>query len=168
MGENVVYSRTANIGFFGLWRSFVSHLWSCFSLHLQVLSSEEESKRKAQGLLPSPPALGNTNGVQVVTGGTNLTSAAVTSQENHNPGAADIHVSTDLEEGELDFARTPSPPVQTTPAHSSSHGVHPSLGPSLLPAPLLGRQPHLTQVKAYVSLSHQSSRALIECWTKKT
>ncbi|KAH8964534.1 hypothetical protein BDL97_04G072800 [Sphagnum fallax] len=95
----------------------------------QVLSSEEESKRKAQGLLPSPPALGNPNGVQVVTGGTNLTSAAVTSQENHNPGAADIHVSTDLEEGELDFARTPSPPVQTTPAsHSSGHGVHPSLG----------------------------------------
>jgi hypothetical protein len=123
-------------------------------MHLQVLSSEEESKRKAQGLLPSPPALGNTNGVQVVTGGTNLTSAAVTSQENHNPGAADIHVSTDLEEGELDFARTPSPPVQTTPAsHSSGHGVHPSLGPSLLPAPLLGRQPHLTQVKAYVSLA---------------
>lgn len=121
------------------------------SRHVQVLSTEEESKKKVQSASQSPPAPGTQSGSQAsVPTSTDVSAAApVVQSEPASAGAAEVQPSADLEEGELEeiYARTPSPPSHTTTTpHAASHGQH-SHGSTPGLGPILGRQPqHLNQV----------------------
>lgn len=118
------------------------------SRHVQVLSTEEESKKKVQSASQSPPSPGAQSASQAVPTSTDVPAAPVGQSEGATAGAAEVQPSADLEEGELEYARTPSPPshTTTTTSHAASHGQH-SHGSTPALGPLLGRQPqHLNQV----------------------
>lgn len=114
------------------------------SRHVQVLSTEEESKKKVQSASHSPPAPVTQSASQAVPTSSEVPAAA---PEAVSAGAAEVQPSADLEEGELEYARTPSPPSHTTStSHAASHGQN-SHGSTPALGPLLGRQPqHLNQV----------------------
>lgn len=124
---------------------FGRHLTS--SRNVQVLSTEEESKKKVQSTSQSPPAPGPQSASQAVPTSADVPAAPVVQPEAAGAGASEAQPSADLEEGELEYARTPSPPSQTTIiSHAASHGTH-SHGSTPALGPLLGRQPqHLNQV----------------------
>lgn len=119
------------------------------SRHVQVLSTEEESKKKVQSASQSPPAPGTQSASHAFPIATDVPAAPVVQSEAAaSAGAPEAQPSADLEEGELEYARTPSPPSShtTTTSHAASHGQH-SHGSTPALGPLLGRQPqHLNQV----------------------
>lgn len=124
-------------------------LW-IFVPMIQVLSSEEESKKKGQGMLQSPSAPGAPPVHQGGASGSDVSVAPVVQPDTTaSANGGETQASADLEEGELEYARTPSPPPHTpAPPHSSGHGGHPPHTPSPSLGPLLGRQPqHMNQVR---------------------
>nr|KAG0625690.1 hypothetical protein M758_2G073900 [Ceratodon purpureus] len=124
---------------------FGRHLTS--SRHVQVLSTEEESKKKVQSASQSPPAPGAQPASQAAPISADVPAAPVVQAEGASAAASEVQPSADLEEGELEYARTPSPPSHTTStSHAPSHGTHSSHGSAPALGPLLGRQPqHMNQ-----------------------
>ncbi|KAG0625692.1 hypothetical protein M758_2G073900 [Ceratodon purpureus] len=113
----------------------------------QVLSTEEESKKKVQSASQSPPAPGAQPASQAAPISADVPAAPVVQAEGASAAASEVQPSADLEEGELEYARTPSPPSHTTStSHAPSHGTHSSHGSAPALGPLLGRQPqHMNQ-----------------------
>lgn len=116
---------------------------------VQVLSTEEESKKKTHNASQTSPTPGLPFASQAASISAEVPSAPVVQLETANAGGGEVQASADLEEGELEYARTPSPPPShaTIASHPASHGTHSSHGATPALGPLLGRQPqHLNQV----------------------
>ncbi|XP_024368127.1 uncharacterized protein [Physcomitrium patens] len=115
---------------------------------VQVLSTEEESKKKTHNASQTSPTPGLPFASQAASISAEVPSAPVVQLETANAGGGEVQASADLEEGELEYARTPSPPPShaTIASHPASHGTHSSHGATPALGPLLGRQPqHLNQ-----------------------
>ncbi|CAM6089996.1 unnamed protein product [Calypogeia fissa] len=101
----------------------------------QVLHEEEMKKRGSLGTGSPATAQGAVAGANEATG-------VSTHGEKHGIGAS--QKSADLEDGELEYARTPSPPSRAIPNMHGSVSSHGTLGPPPL-APVIGRQTSLSQ-----------------------
>lgn len=102
-------------------------------------------------------ASGSPASLQGAVAGANDAIGVSTPGEKQGFGAS--HKATDLEDGELEYARTPSPPARAIPTVHGSASSHGTLGPPSL-APVIGRQTSLSQHLSQVPLIHKSLGSL--------